>query len=101
MSSPKYLWWGYVNNMLRAYPDNTNQEETAAINEAIEITGNLVDGEDRLKAVRLVFFDETHKIAGAAMKIHCSPETAQNWLRDFKYLVAKQRGLTKDCPKKP
>lgn len=101
MSNPKYLWWGYINNMLRGYPDKTNEKETRAINEAIEITKGLIDGEERIKAVRLVFFDETHKIAGAAMKIHCSPETAQNWLRDFKYLVAKQHGLTKDCPKKP
>ena len=101
MSKSKYLWWGYVNNMLRCYPHKTSERETAAISEAIQITSELIDGKDRLKAVKMVFFDDTHKIAGAAMNIPCSEDTVQNWLRDFKFLVAKQFGLTKDYPKTP
>lgn len=101
MSKTKYLWWGYVNNMLKSYPGKTTEKETEAITEAIAITGQMVDGYERLKTVRLVFFDGTHTIAGAALNIPCSPDTAQNWLHEFKFLVARQYGLTKDYPKKP
>lgn len=99
MSKSRYLWWGYINNMLKGYPHKTSKAETEAIDKALSITGNLIDGAERIKAVRLVFFDDTHKIAGAALNIHCSEDTVQNWLRDFKFLVAEQYGLTKDYPK--
>lgn len=101
MSKTKYLWWGYVNNMLKSYPDKTTEKETEAITEAIAITGQMINGNERLKAVRLVFFDGTHTIAGAALCTSYSEDTVQNWLQEFKFLVARQYGLTKDYPKKP
>lgn len=83
MSKPRYRWWGYAKAMLRAYPDDVTQEERNAIEAAIQETMELADGKDRIKVVDLVFFKGTHKLAGAAMQIPCSIDTAQKYHADF------------------
>ena len=95
MSKPRQKWWGYVNAMLRAYPERVTAEERAAIESAIEVTRRLVDGEDRLKIVDLVFFKETHTLAGSAVQVPCSIDTAQKYHADFIRLVGEKRGLNK------
>lgn len=93
MSKPRYRWWGYVKAMLRAYPKNVTEKEKIAIEKAIEETMTLVDGADRMKVVELVFFKGTHKLAGAAMQVPCSIETAQKYHADFIRKVGKKFGL--------
>lgn len=83
MSKPRYRWWGYVKAMLRAYPEDVTAEERGAIESAIEETKQMVDGNDRLKVIDLVFFSGTHKLAGAAMQVPCSIDTAQKYHADF------------------
>lgn len=95
MSKPRYRWWGYVKAMLRAYPQGVTAEERVAIEASIEETRRLVDGEDRLKIVDLVFFKETHTLAGSAVQVPCSIDTAQKYHADFIRLVGEKRGLNK------
>ena len=95
MSKPRYRWWGYAKAMLRAYPDGVTTEERTAIESAIEETNRLVDGADRMKVIELVFFKATHTLAGSAVRVPCSIDTAQKYHADFIRLVGEKRGLNK------
>ena len=95
MSKPRYRWWGYAKAMLRAYPGNVTEEEGKAIESAITETLELSDGKDRIKVIDLVFFKGTHKLAGAAMQVPCSIDTAQKYHADFIRLLGEKRGLNK------
>lgn len=49
--------------------------------------------------IDLVYFKKTHKLAGAALQIPCSYQTARNWQQDFIREVARNircDGLLKD-----
>ena len=95
MSKPRYRWWGYAKAMLRAYPEDVTEEERNAIDSAINETMELTDGRDRIKVIDLVFFKGTHKLAGAAMQVPCSIDTAQKYHADFIRLLGEKRGLNK------
>lgn len=95
MSKPRYRWWGYAKAMLRAYPGDVTEEERNAIESAINETLVLTDGKDRIKVIDLVFFKGTHKLAGAAMQVPCSIDTAQKYHADFIRLIGEKRGLNK------
>lgn len=77
---------------MRELPE-INRKEMDAVREAIEETRNLKTGNERLKIIRLVFWDRSHTVTGAAMQIPCSDRTAREWHRDFIYLVAQKYGL--------
>ena len=93
MSKPRYRWWGYAKAMLRAYPRDVTEKERDAIESAINETLGLSDGRDRIKVIELVFFKGTHKLAGAAMQVPCSIDTAQKYHADFIRLVGEKRRL--------
>ena len=99
MSNPRFGWWSYVKDMIRRYPGETNPDETRAVGIAIEDTQRLLDGDDRMKVIRMVFFKQTHTLQGAALNVPCSYETAKRWTQQFIRLVAKSFeccGLLKD-----
>lgn len=89
MSRPSRDWWGYVKAMIRRYPEKTNRNERKAVERAVEQTRILKDGAERLLLIEMVFWSKTHTISGAAQKIPCSYETAQQWHADFIRLVAQ------------
>lgn len=89
MSTPRYDWWPYVKGMLRRYPDKTNEQETRAIETAVEDTERLLDGADRMKVIRMVFFRKTHTLQGAALNVPVSYDTAKRWQQQFIKDVAR------------
>lgn len=89
MSKPRYDWWGYVKSMIRRYPNAVNENEKEAIERAINLTRDMDHGEERLRVIDLVFWKGTHKIPGAAMKIHYSERMAAQWHGDFIRLVGE------------
>ena len=100
MSKPKDKWWGYVKNMIRSYPyikgkpvQGVLLKEREAVEAALEETGKLLDGEERLKVVDLVFFRKTNTLEGAALAVPCSDRTARRWHADFIRCVARKYGL--------
>lgn len=84
---------------LRELPE-INRRELSAVREAIQETGEMKTGKERLAIIRLVFWDKSHTLAGAALKIPCSDRTARQWHREFIYLVAQKYGLLEEVPKK-
>ena len=85
-------WLSYAKNMLRDYPDLTHGE-LLAVESALWQTAGKLSGEQRLKLIRLVYFEKSHTLTGAALAIPCSYECAKRWSRDFLRLCAAQRGL--------
>ena len=71
----------------------TAQREYEAVRRAIAITERYRNGQDRLNVVRLVLWDRSHTLEGAALCVPVSYDTAQNWQCDFIHLVAKNYGL--------
>ena len=71
----------------------SKQEEYEAVTRAVQVTGMLKTGRDRLKIVELVFWKQSHTLQGAAMKVNVSYDTAIDYHGDFIVLVAFFRGL--------
>lgn len=100
MSRPRYDWWGYIKAVIRRYPilkskdvSGVAMREREAVQAAVEDTEGMRDGAERMKLIDMVFWKQTHTLAGAAMQIPCSERTAQEWHRQFIRLVAKNIGL--------
>lgn len=71
----------------------SKQLEYDAVRRAIEVTGMLKTGAERLKIVELVFFKQSHTLDGAAYHQHISYDTAIDYHGDFIMLVAYFREL--------
>lgn len=82
-----------IENIVLAELPKTQQREFAAVCKAISATERYKDGTDRLKIIKLVLWDSTHTIEGAALQIPCSDITAKRWHGEFIRLVASNYGL--------
>ena len=88
MPKKRDLWWGYIRRILYAYPECQSYEREA-VAQAIAYTRKKPDADNRLRIIQMVFFDKTHTLAGAAIKIPCGYETAKRWQQDFIREVAR------------
>nr|DAW55728.1 MAG TPA: hypothetical protein [Caudoviricetes sp.] len=112
VSKPRCVWWSYVKRMIRVYEVDRHiadkkkrrltEVEFSAVEDAIKETKQLIDGAERLRLIDLVLWKRTHTLQGAAMVVYVSERTAQEWHRQFIYLVAEKRGLySKVCVREP
>ena len=90
MSKPRYPWWGYVKAIIRQYnggkftPATASQiAEYQAVREAVEQTEAMNGGKERIWLVRIVFWERTHTLEGAALEVHCSERTARGGPSSF------------------
>ena len=67
--------------------------EVAAVRYAIEHTGYLKDGPERIHLIELIYWKKTHTLTGACDVCHVSERTGQQWHADFIHTVAKYRDL--------
>ena len=66
-----------------------DQKRFDAVDEAIRRTLEKPGGEDMVKVIDLVYFQKTHTLAGAAMEIPVSENTAGRWNGAFVRMVAE------------
>lgn len=71
----------------------TRQREYEAVRRAIAATERYPNGRSRLKVVKLVLWDRSHTLEGAALVVPCHYKTAQGWHNEFIKLVASNFGL--------
>ena len=71
----------------------TKQREYEAVRRAIATTERYRNGQDRLKVIKLVFWDKSHTLEGAALMVPCHYKTAQGWHNEFIRLTASYYGL--------
>lgn len=100
MNKQHYPWWGYVRHIVREHSLHQWNGRTGvaltnweAVENAVEATERMGDGQNRLKVIRMVHWDRTHTLEGAAITIPCSRRTAAYWQREFFEMVARNRGL--------
>lgn len=99
-SKRHYSWWSYIKEIIREYPEartvstsGVAAREIDAVSDAVYATEHMDGGEARLKVIRMVHWDRTRTLAGAALEIPCSERTAAYWQREFFEEVARNRGL--------
>lgn len=85
------------NVALRSLPEN-EQREYDAVRCAIMQTMQLGTSDARMRIVELVFWEGGYNLTSAARKTGYSYDTAQNYHKDFIWLVAKNLGLCKNVP---
>lgn len=98
MSKPRKRWWGYVRNVLYAYPslnpeNETEQREKASVEAALEALERNPEGAETGRLIAAVFFTRTLTLTGAAMREHMSYRTARRRQNDFIRQVGKNMGL--------
>ena len=132
MSKPKYKWWGYIKNIIRAYPDlkmeyealheqsvtanvsgipgggevsrkteniairelpYTKQREYEVVKRAIEYTKHFRNGKERLAIIDLMYWKNSHTLAGAGLQVGYSYDRARQIHREFVVAVAFYYGL--------
>lgn len=71
----------------------TRQREYEAVRRAVAATQRMRTGADRLRIIRMVLWEGTHTLEGAARRIPCSVRHAKEWHGDFIRLVASNYGL--------
>lgn len=107
MSKPRYRWWSYVRAVIRDYPtlerspaerlSQAELRERNAVRDAVRTAPK-----EQLAVIRLVFWDKSHTLSGAAMSVPCSYHTAKRYQQNFVLSVAKNLGLLgKDGPREP
>lgn len=72
---------------------STKQREYEAVRRAIETTGRYRNGRERLQVVKLVLWDRSHTLEGAALVVPCGIATAKRWHGEFIIMTASYYGL--------
>ena len=70
-----------------------NRKELDAVQKAIGTTRKLETCGQRLRMVKMVYWDRTYTLEGAAMRLNVSLATAKRWNGEFIREVAEQFGL--------
>ena len=114
MSKPRFNWWSFALNMIRDYPARRaeyraryergdarplpmqEQKEFIAVHKAIESTKAMEDGRLRIRLVDITLWKKTNTIAGAAMLLNISEETAKRYRWQFVLLVGHTYGFLSD-----
>jgi hypothetical protein len=74
------------NIAVRELPTN-EQREFEAVRRAVEATEKYKNGMDRLRVIKLIYWDNTHTVRGAALAVPVAYITAKGWHREFLRLV--------------
>ena len=100
MSKPRKRWWGYVRQVLYAYPrlmnhteTETEEREKEAVEAALEGLIAWPDGKETLQIIADVFFQRDLTLTGAALRGNMSYRTARRRQNEFIRQVGKNMGL--------
>lgn len=98
MSKPKHYWYDFSRKMIMRYSTlNADIPIEAAFKKAIDETLAEVEKNENAaahkKALKMLLFDNTHTLSGAALKLHYSERNIQIWINDFVNTVGKRAGF--------
>ena len=78
-------WRKQARRALRDYPRakkrniEADQATIAAVEAAMQMQSAYYNGQERMRMIRLVYFKQTHTLAGAAVECGYSIETVKKW----------------------
>ena len=110
MGRAREPYWHYVKSIIKEYPvlekelatplsprlrAPKQQRKYDAVSNAILKTRltHPKTAADRLKVIDMVYWKQSHTVAGAAMKVPCHRNIAGKWQGDFIRLVAEELDL--------
>lgn len=102
MSKPRYRWWGYARNVVRAYPKlmatksltTDDLRDRDAVTMAIDITMRKRKGEELLALIKGVYWGSVEqRIEDVALRLYIADITAKRWHGEFIRTVGKCLGL--------
>ena len=103
MSKPRYRWWGYVRNVIRAYPSMRGKQkdrqarcERDAVELAVEAAKELPYGKQMLEIIRLVYWEGSNTVDGAGAVAGYGTRQARTIHGEFVRMVAREMGLITD-----
>lgn len=77
---------------LRTLP-RIHMKELTAVHSAVCRTRQLPRGEVRIRLIRMIYWDRSHTLAGAALRLEISEVTAKRWHGEFLREVGRAFGL--------
>ena len=77
---------------LRELPP-TDQREYDAVRAALDQVEAMPGGGDRIRLIRLVYWERRYRLYSAARAVGISERTAKRWNSELLYTVAKKYGL--------
>ena len=93
----------YMREILREYPRAKKKptgDRTSRENRLVEIVDDTLaeiermrDGRHRVELIRLTYFDRSHTLYGAAMRVSVGIRTAERWNAELMEDVAKKMRL--------
>ena len=93
----------YMREILREYPrakKKATGDRTSRENRLVEIVDDTLaeiermrDGRHRVELIRLTYFDRSHTLYGAAMRVSVGIRTAERWNAELMEDVAKKMRL--------
>ena len=94
----RLYWYGHVKKMCERCADteSNNLQELmyeSAITETIDEFMKQEKGEIKLEVVKMVLFDRTETVIGAAHKVNYSADTIYPWISEFVKKVGKRVGF--------
>lgn len=98
MSRPKNYWFFISKNMILRYDQiktgKSKQEKTwtKAIEQALEDTSKMENGDYKIKAIKAVLFEKRLTPIGAAEEIFYSERSVRQWVNDFIKDVGRKAG---------
>lgn len=101
MGKSRYYWYEMAKKMVMRYNElNEDIPIEAAFKKAIDETLAEVEKYENAaahkKALKMLLFDNTHTLSGAALKLHYSERNIQIWINDFVNTVGKRAGFESD-----
>ena len=96
-----YIGWDYVKAVLREYGEYRKNPQKCrlkpfqieAVENTLEEVKTLSNSEARLKMIELVFWDKSHTLQGAAMKLYFSYEAVSKWHTATIELLGRNLGI--------
>lgn len=91
----------YIREILQSYPEIKNKQIKTAqeqrrvdiVEQALESIGKMKYSNSKLKIIKMVYFDRSHTLYGAALQIPVSERTAQRWNTEVMELIAEKMNL--------
>lgn len=102
MGRPKYRWWSFALNMVKAYPALCTMKkpscddlrERDAVQAAINATMQMDQGEQRIELIRSVYWGKRKQnIDDVYAQLDIDPTVADRWHGDFIRQVGKHWGF--------
>lgn len=99
MSKAKNYWYGFVkNNVVGRFNIldlncDVERNYSNAVVSAMHETVHLINGNDRIEAIKEICVNKTETVESMSMKKYWSERTVRGWTNDFVNLVGKKAGF--------